>query len=285
MQPGLGWLRDDEHLHASQLMAITQPLTVCAPPASQIPASFDPSFLKVENQGQTNTCSAHAVTTAAEGCYYIATRGQGQQFSRRAAYAWAKEVDYSSPNQDGGATISAVALVAQRIGFCTESLVPWYPGGRYVRGVPNEMQAKDEAAKRKCGSLADLRTYDQLDQWLTSGAGWVVAGIDWTSGWAALLGADSIATMPGGMILGGHAICFGGWATRAGERWPYLINSHGEQWGQRGKILVSPRVVDTLVRNSRFGFKGLSDLSVPEAREWDWLGMKVAGAPKIEGMY
>lgn len=282
---GLGWRQDDESLLAVQLAAITQPM--CAAPlrADQIPAEFLPAFLRCEDQGVTNTCAAHAVTTAGEVCYHIASRGMDTQLSRRAAYTWAKQIDGSSPNQDAGATISAVVLASQRIGFCDELTVPWYPAGQYVSGMPNEAAAREEAAKQRVGSAGDIRTYEQLDQWLTSGHGAVVCGIAWTTGWDAVRGVDTVDALPQGTYRGGHALSYVGWTTRAGERWPYLANSHGPAWGRNGLVAVSPRVVDTLVRGSQFGFRGISDLAVPEVREWDWLTMQAGTEPSMRGMW
>lgn len=281
----LGWRQEDESLLADKLAAIMQPLCSAPLRSDQIPADFIPSFLRCEDQGATNTCAAHAVTTAGEVCYHIASRGDDTQFSRRAAYAWSKEIDGSSPNHDQGATISAVALVSQRTGFCPEQIVPWYPAGRFVRGVPNEMAAKQEASKFRIGSLGDIRTYDQLDQWLTSGHGAVVCGIEWTTGWDELQGVEYLDHLPQGEYRGGHALAWCGWTNRAGERWPILVNSHGQRWGRNGLLAVNPRVVDTLARNSQFGFKGISDLSTPVVREWDWLTIQADSTPSTQGMW
>lgn len=127
--PALGWNPDDEAKHAEAMRALTIRVSADLRLVGEIPDRYDTSWLRPENQGGTSSCCGHALSACGEGCYQIANRGEVTQFSRRAAYAWAKETDGSPANQDAGATIGAAAIVANRIGFAPESLVPWYPGG------------------------------------------------------------------------------------------------------------------------------------------------------------
>lgn len=134
----------------------------------------------------------------------------------------------------------------------------------------NDSEAKRAAEAFRVRSVGDIRTVQDLDNWLTSGAGWVVSGWLWTTGWSGLGGAEFLEWMPGGRALGGHALAIGGWITRAGERWYGIHNSHGAEWGKNGRVWCSPHVMDSLIRGSQFGFKGISDMASPVPRPMDW---------------
>lgn len=265
-----GWWAEEESRRFAAVRQSLRPLLVQAPRSDRVPAEFVPEFLVNEDQGQTNTCCAHAKTTAGEVCHFIASRGRPTQFSRRAAYWWIKQADGSSPREDQGATIGSAARVGRETGFCPESLVPWYPSGRYEPGLPDEAGAKREAAKFVLGSVTELRNYAELDTFLSSGLGAVCFGIWWTSGIADLSGVEFCERDPGGQRLGGHAVCGAGWKTRGGERWPGLINSH-RGWGNaRQTVYFAPRVWDRWLSQSEFGAFGFSDMRVPEVRPLDW---------------
>lgn len=268
--PTLGWNPEDEAKHAEAMRALTIRVSADLRPVGEVPERYDTAWLRPENQGGTSSCCGHALSACGEGCYQIANRGEITQFSRRAAYAWAKATDNSPANQDAGATIGAAVIVANRIGFAPEALVPWYPGGQFQPGVPNEAEAKRAAEAFRVRAVGDIRNYDELDRWCTSGAGWVVSGWLWTTGWGGMAGQEFLDFLPGGRALGGHALAIGGWITRGGERWYGIHNSHGAEWGTQGRVWCSPRVMDGLIRGSQFGFKGISDMASPEPRPMDW---------------
>jgi hypothetical protein len=265
---GLGWLPELEAYHASAIAKLTKPLTVSAPPRSSIPAIFRPR-IQTESQGAINSCSGNALATAGEIVHYIASKGQMRQFSRRASYAWAKQLDGSDPRTDAGATISGAALVANRIGFTPEELVPYYQGG-YQPGIPNEQQAREAASPFRVRSITPIKSYADLDRFCVAGAGAVVFGIHWLTGWDGLRGRAELDQIPGGRSLGGHALATGTWVTRNGERWYDVYNSHGPQWGSSGAILTAPHVLDYQIRNSPFGWMGISDMAdvVPRPVSW-----------------
>jgi hypothetical protein len=260
----LGWNEADEAQHSAALAKLHAPLSVSAPPATAIPDTLDTSWFREEDQGAFNSCCGNANAGMGEYLHWIGTGGQVLQFSRRWMYIETKRLD-GSLAADNGATISGGMLAANRVGYALEDLVPyWKPGERYSPDIPGEAKARLDAATRKLRSVVDLRSYDDLDRWLTSGAGGVLLGIDWTTGQqdfrAPLMDAE-----PGGRVVGGHALWIGGWVTRGGERWPYLHNSH-RGWGIRSRTAVNPRIIDKWCRTSRFGVKGGSDLTVPVAR-------------------
>jgi hypothetical protein len=265
---GLGWLPELEAHHASAIAALTKPLTVSAPPRSSIPAIFRPR-IQPESQGAINSCSGNALATAGEIVHYIASKGQMRQFSRRASYTWAKQIDGSDPRTDAGATISGAALVANRIGFAPEELVPYYQGG-YQPGIPNEQQAREAASPFRVRSITPIKSYADLDRFCTAGAGAVVFGIHWLTGWDGLRGRAELDQIPGGRSLGGHALATGTWITRNGERWYDIYNSHGTQWGSGGAILTAPHVLDYQIRNSPFGWMGISDMADVTPRPVSW---------------
>lgn len=264
----LGWDESLEQQHAADLAKLHAPLAVSAPAAGDIPDALDTSWFREEDQGAFNSCCGNANAGLGEYLHWIGTSGDVQQFSRRWMYVRTKHRD-GTPGVDNGASISGGMLVAAEEGYALESLVPyWKPGERYSPVIPNAVVAQRDAATRKLRSVVDLRSYDELDRWLTSGAGGVLIGIDWTTGQSDFR-SPFMEFEPGGRSVGGHALWLGGWVTRGGERWPYMHNSH-RGWGIRCRAAINPKIVDKWCRTSRFGVKGGSDMTVPETRTIDF---------------
>lgn len=266
----LGWDEFLEAMHADELAKLHAPLTVSAPASKDIPDTLDTSWFREEDQGPRNTCCGNANAGLGEYLHWVGTGGEVLQFSRRWMYVRTKIRDFNtgmggSPEVDNGASISGGMLVAAHEGYALESLVPyWKPNERYSTAIPNAEAAAKDAATRKLRSVVDLKSYDDVDRWLTSGAGGVLLGIDWTTGQLDFR-SPFMEFEPGGRSEGGHALWLGGWVTRGGERWPFMHNSH-KFWGIRSRAAINPRIIDKWCRTSRFGVKGGSDLTVPAAR-------------------
>jgi hypothetical protein len=268
MTISLGWNEELEAMHAEQLAKLRVPLKVSTPVSADIPDELDTSWFKPEDQGPFNSCCGNANAGLGEYLWFLQTKGEVLQFSRRWMYVQTKKRD-KSVNVDDGASISGGMLVAAEDGYALEQLVPyWRSGERYSPVIPNELEARRDASERRLRSVTDIKTYDDMDRWLTSGAGGVLIGIDWVEGQLQFKSAF-MDREPGGRSVGGHALWLGGWTTRGGERWPFMHNSH-RGWGVNQRTAVNPKIIDKWCRNNRFGVKGGSDMTIPQTRTVDF---------------
>lgn len=229
-----------------------------------VPEEVDPrAWLKVENQGQIGSCQGQSLTTVAEIAYKIACGDTSIQFSRHAAYIWSQRMD--GITGDNGSTLEGGQKVAQQIGFCLESTVP-YPS-RYTSKIVNEEKAKAEAAQYRIAKSAQCHTYDDVFEWIAKGFGAVQIGIAWPNSYMDNNGAIE-SFSPG---RGGHAVAYVGYLkdkASDGRNRLILANSWGSQWGSGGYSIVAPKAVDQMLRHSWTVMIGHTDMSSPEPREW-----------------
>ncbi len=231
-----------------------------------VPDEVDPrDWLKVENQGQIGSCQGQSLTTNAEIAYKIATGNRELQFSRHAAYIWSQRID--GIKGDNGSTLEAGQQVAEKIGFCLESTVPYPSMHTYTNKIPNEAKAKAEAAQYRIAKSAQCQTYDDVFEWISKGFGGVQLGIAWPNSWMNNNGTIE-SFSPGG---GGHAIAFVGYLkdkASDGRNRLILANSWGKDWGDGGYSIVAPKAVDQMLRHSWTVMIGHTDMTSPEPREW-----------------
>jgi len=269
MEPELGWLPELEEQHEVAIAEISAPAPVCS--AGDIPKELDVSWFTQQDQGLWPFCHAHMRTACLEYLYWVATRGQVTQYSRRFAAITDMRMD-GDDSRPNGASIGGSMRASQKYGEALEELLPYFGDTGYSNRIPENVMANADAHRIR--SLAPAcRSYEAMDAALTSGLVALALGFDWTTGWDDLKGAEYLDDMPRGRVRGGHALAGFGWRTRGGERWYALHNSH-PQWGVARKCYLSPRVWDRLLKESRFGACLVSDLELKDAlpaRPWDWL--------------
>lgn len=273
---GLGWRKDEEPKHENFVASVSVSvgdLPCAAASEADIPNDMIPDWFTQNNQGSWPFCHAHMRTGMEECLAWLETKGTVYQFSR----AFAAIMDMRMDGDDRypeGASIGGSLKSAIRDGAAMEPLLPYFPTGKYSNKVPETVKA-DALTRRIHSLIPNIRSYSALDKILTSGRGAVGFGMDWTTGWAAFRGVDQVAKMPGGRVLGGHALFFFGWKKIAGERWPFLHNSHAG-WGVHMRTAVAPRVIDYILQNSRYGAYGatnivMNDPSDKIVQPWDWI--------------
>lgn len=267
-EPALGWIPENEAQHESEVLGMSADLPCSA--SGDIPKELAVSWFTQQSQGSWPFCHAHMRTACLEYLYWVKMKGQIAQYSR--AFATITDLrmdgDDSRPN---GASIGGSMQASQKWGEASEGDMPYFPNG-YSKFIPADVMA--DASKHRIQSLVpNCRSYDAMDTALTTGLVALAFGMDWTTGWDDLHGVQFLEDVPRGRSRGGHALAGFGWVTRGGERWYALHNSH-DGWGVAMKCYLSPRVWDTLLRESQFGACLVSDLKLedqPLARPWDWL--------------
>lgn len=251
-EPALGYRKADEDLSA--LEATEKPMAAMAFAA---PESVDHSgWLKVEHQGSLSSCTGNAESSVFEVCNYIKTAGGIVQVSRWFAYIQAQKAS-GFFGSDQGASIDGSRRAAENVGNCLEPTLP-YPK-QYVTTIP--AAAITEAADHQLLSHVVLRSYSEDFNFIASGQGAIIIGVDWTTGMRACTGIMELSTLKGGM-LGGHAMAIVGYTKRKaadGRNYLHLVNSHGTTWGNKGWAEVAPAVID-LWHQRREVMIGFSDL-------------------------
>ena len=226
----------------------------------EYPPEFDPrEVLRIELQRKRNSCVGHGYSSGGEACGWLDSGGTfKRQFSRWGCYIWAQTLSGPRPGAtwlgaDQGAGVEGAVKAAMQWGFPPEEIWP-YPADshRYSTKVP--AGAIEAAAPFKMQAHANIKSYDQGFEWMNQGKGPLIIGIDWTTGLANNTGDITMSDLRTRSI-GGHCVLLWGW-TADGRIW--MVNSHSENYGQRGCRPVRPDVVDLWARQGDVW--GMSDL-------------------------
>lgn len=205
-------------------------------------------FLSVNNQRNRNSCCGNAVDKALEWWLALERRGKPENlsawFSYIAALEWAQTINRG----DNGVSIEAGVMAAHDTGAVLESQCPYPDDNEPFRGVlrPELFQL---AANHRVASVARVFSVEEVIQSLGQRRAATVFGMAWYSGHAEYRGGILLGN-PGGSRMGGHAVCFVGY--RDGGNVLEIQNSHGADWGDEGRMLVTADYAQQLI-NEPFG--------------------------------
>lgn len=258
---GLGLIIDDTH-EATINSFRSVPVSFCAAP-SDLPERWFPPLV-VENQGGTSSCAGHAEALACSHSNFVTTR-EIKRFSRRFAYITSQTIG-NFLGRDAGTSIASTIAAATKYGCCLEETCPFFDG--YDIGISK--QSFDEAVQHKHhGDLAyDCRDWDTMIAWLTDRRP-IIIGTRWYSGQDACSGVED-KRCSSGSFRGYHARCLIGWDTLNGELVPVVQNSHGQQWADHGRSIITRDQWDFWGKDANFcafGFT-LIDEVAPARRDW-----------------
>lgn len=259
----LGWRNDLERfgaLRPSALKSFRRPASV--------PELFDPSgWMKIEDQQQTNSCTGHGATTAAELLYWLATKGTVIQLSRMFAYITAQRID-GLAGRDEGATITGVVKALERDGVCLEELCPFT--GRYFSALSPAAVA--DAQERQVLKHVEIESAEAAVDWIGGGMGAVVIGVPcgqlMFNVKDVLSGADE-----GG---GGHAMAVVGYDLR--RRLLRVPGSWGTRYANNGWFWVPFSVFDrwcAMVRSRVAEVWGVTNMEAPMPRDISFVDQMV----------
>lgn len=256
-----GWLREEEDWEYLRRIKQPSPASMLRAMRTQrgygTPEKVDPrDWLQIENQRNMGSCQGHSLSTCVEVAYnYEADKII--QLSRMFAYVMSQRKD--GIRGDRGSTISGGAKCAKEDGICLESTYP-YPSS-YTTNIPSA--AITEAKEYRIKSAFDVKSYDDVFQFLASAVGAINIGISWTLPSAAVI--ESYRSGRGG----GHAIALAGYTARKdndGRNYIILVNSWGTQWGNNGTAEVAPRAIEQMINSTYSEFIALSDMEKIEPR-------------------
>lgn len=253
----------------------------------ELPLRVDPrksplaqqGWLKVENQGQIGSCQGQSLTECMEYCYAIVNPANVMQYSRMYAYI-ASQME-NNIRSDSGSTLEGGTRAAKK-GICQESIAPYppsYPGWSWITQV-----MRDDAKNHRLESVTQMRSAEQIKQYIGSGVGIVQIGISWGSEMAP--DSQGCIRSFSGRGGGGHAVVFAGYVPDADVGvqssagwWLLLKNSWGTRWGVNGYAYVDPRACDQMLRHQWTSMYGRSDLAAPRVRPLpvDWTKESLLG--------
>lgn len=251
-----------------------------------LPSRVDPrksplatqGWLKVENQGQIGSCQGQSLTECLEYCYAIVNPNAVMQYSRM--YAYLVSQMENNIQTDSGSTLEGGTRAAKK-GICREEIAPYpsnYPGWRWVTQAMRE-----DAKNHRLESVVEMKSAEQIKQFLGSGIGIVQIGIAWGNAMNPDARGCIRSFSPGG---GGHAVNFAGYVPDADVGvqssagwWLLLKNSWGTRWGVNGYAYVDPRACDQMLRHQWTSMYGRSDLITPRIRPLpvDWTKESLLG--------
>ena len=267
MNPGLGYRKEFED--RTNLVMTGKPVVIEG--AFTAPKAISHrGWKKAKHQGQMGSCTGASRSSAEEILNYIATGGMIEVFSMMYAYLQ-NQIACGLIGRDQGATIDGSARASRETGICREATFP-YPG-HYLTGIPDA--AVQEGKLHLIQNHSVMKSYDEY-QWLASGVGVVLIGVEWTSGMTQVRKTMERGDLRG-QTLGGHAMVLEGYdsnlADNSGRPYIDLENSHGTGWGDGGFTMVAPGVLDQWFGSGET-LIGITDLQsygprkVPTYQEW-----------------
>ena len=237
---------------AEDALTCSQPETLLRSP---------PFEVRTEQQGRTNSCCGHAMSSVLEWVAYLAT-GNMLQLSR--AYAYRRAQLMTGIQGDAGAQIRGGVEAAMKFGCPPETVMPWT--GQYQ---PYIVEGADEAAKPfKSASQTPTMDYKTARAFLGQRIGGILFGMTWEP-------AHFSGVVPEPYIgnrMGEHALAAIALSTKvdgSGQPFIWVLNSHGPESGYKGWFEYSPKAWDGFIRASVHGAWGLSDMKELKPRPID----------------
>lgn len=225
--------------------------------------------LKVENQGNENSCAGHAITTVCESDILLASDFTVDlQLSRAFAYAEGQR-KCGLIGADQGCAISGVVQAANEVGICLESSAP-YTGNYYTRFT---QAAYTEAKTHTLKSYIPITSLEQIYLFLAQRNGGAILGINWNNACRSLVNNCIVNWRDQGTAGGLHAVPIVDWCDKRRDKrnWPFLKlpNSWDKSYGDNGVAYVEPASLEAMIKSSMFAGYLVSGMSFIRPRV-DW---------------
>ncbi len=173
---------------------------------------------------------------------------------------------------DQGCTLKGVLDGFKNDG-CPEEKYAEYTGAYYTRFTE---EARQNAKQYKLLSYAPITSVEQLYEGLAKRVGAAYFGMCWTGEFKNPQAGGLVNSYREQQGAGYHAVCFLDWSTqrdRSGYPRLKLFNSHGEQYGDKGKSHWSYDAVRAAIESPNTSAFFLSDMAFMKPR-FDWANAK-----------
>jgi C1A family cysteine protease len=204
----------------------------------KLPLHVDNSadLVRIENQRQTSSCVANALTSKLEAIKKRISK-QKEQLSRLHLYYHARLLS-GWQDKDEGSTIRNALKASYRVGICSEKTWPFWSSR--VNKAPSA-QADAEGASNKVTRYERLITQRHLMEALATGH-MVIYALGLESSFMDLTGrlTDNYLGLdkPRAVYEGNHAMVLVGYTTINGVVYLIGANSWSRSWGHNGFYLI-----------------------------------------------
>ena len=225
-----------------------------------------PDWMRIENQGQTNSCAPNAGTSVVEKVHYMKT-GKVIQLCRN--YLYLRGQQMCGIRGDNGCTLGGIIAALKKYGVCPEEL--WAFNQTYQTRMP---AGCDEAAKPNLVTHT-LDVESTGYQGFRTVIGQNVGGVLMAYTYPCNFWQGYIVERYQPTGEGGHAVAGMFLASRKdskGRPYVWVGNSHSLAAQRKGWQCWSPDAIDELIESDEWGATGVTDMETPEPREVDWSG-------------
>lgn len=253
-----------EHERPEAIVSGSTPLAYRADPSGLRMEIDNTKWIQIENQGSIGSCAGNAMSSCME-MQAVYQLSNVVQLSRFGCYRISQRFD--GITGDRGSTIYGNCQAATEEGIPDEQRWPYPP--KYYSEFPSDFESMP---RWKVEGFAKLTTYEASHAHLSQ-FGPIHLGISWLKCMDKAAGKNAILDEFGGSGGGGHALCIGGctlydWSGHVlpGDQ-PYLImiNSWSKNWGNDGRLLISPRAWQQMLDHKNSEMVGLFNLVDPKA--------------------
>jgi C1A family cysteine protease len=228
-QAGFGWRRDLPDSRDKLAAKHTEIFT----PDTPLPSSVDlsPNFSPVRNQGNLGACTGFSHASAVEYLYRVDENPHlSTIYSPLFMYYMARELE-GTIREDAGAYIRTGAKLLKNVGIAPENRHPYSDNYNRLTKQPT-LTAQKEASRWRVGPYYRCKGVDELRRALANRFA-VVGGFScFNNMFTPDIDESGHIPMPGGALVGGHAVHFSGYDD--GERRFRFKNSWSKGWGDNG---------------------------------------------------
>ena len=223
-----------------------------------------PSWMVINDQGQTNSCAPQAGTSCAEKNVRMQT-GEVVQLCRNFLYWRGQQLCHI--RGDNGCTLGGI-IAALREGVCLEKF--WEFNQTYQQEPP--AACRENLDYRAAATIdVESRGYDGFRTVIGQNIGSVLMAYTYPCNfWQGYIVERYQPTGNGGHAVAGMFL-----AERkdaSGRPYVWVGNSHSTAAQRKGWQLWSPTAIDELIERDEWGCTGITDMETPEPREVDWAG-------------
>jgi len=241
-----------------------EPLPVCGDPVEETLFDSPPAWMRIEDQGPTNTCAANSGTSVLEKLAYMKS-GVPVQLCRNYLYARGKQI--ANISGDNGCTLYGIQQAMKHHGCPPEEMWPFTK--RYQPNIPPGLD--EAAAQYRATKFLDTESGYKA---FRAVIGQNIGAVEFACSWPVAFDSGYVVEEYDERGRGGHAIAalfLSSKLDAKGQPYIWVANSHGETAQRNGWMLWSPTAIQQVCEEDEWGCFGVTDMNTPAPRRVDWV--------------